>query len=133
MEYAIPITHTEKVLRELRDIIRKNNFKVHLPIEIRFAPKNDAWMSMAYGQIVCYIGIICYQPFGKKIAHEDYFKATHQLFSKYEGRPHWAKKHYYTPQKLLEKYPKWNDFKHIKTMLDPNKMFENEFLKTYFS
>lgn len=132
MEYAIPIAHTETVLRQLKALIETHDFKVHLPIELRFTPKSKAWMSMSYGKDVCYIGIICYQPFGASIAHEDYFRAVHKLFAKYEGVPHWAKKHYYTWAELKEKYPKFADFKKIKKEIDPKGMFENDFIKNLF-
>lgn len=133
MEYGIPIEKTKNVISEIRTLISKENFKVHMPIELRFAPKNDAILSMSYKRDTCYIGIISYKPFGKEIEHDIYFEKVHQIFKKYDGRPHWAKKHFYKTEELENLYPQWTNFKSHKNQMDPIKMFENDFLKTLFN
>ncbi len=133
MEYGIPIEHTQKAISEIRTLLQTKNLKVHMPIELRFTPENDAFLSMAYKRTTCYIGIISYKPFGKDIPHDSYFEQVHTILKKYEGRPHWAKKHFYTPETLETCYPEWHTFKQLKNNLDPKGMFENNFLKSYFS
>ena len=44
MEYAIPLEHTIEVLEKLHSITSSNNYYVHMPIELRFAPKNSAFL-----------------------------------------------------------------------------------------
>jgi sugar-1,4-lactone oxidase-like protein len=129
MEYAIPINKTKEVITEIRELITVGNFNVHMPIELRFAPKNKASLSMAYDRDTCYIGIISYKPFGKKIDHESYFSKVHEIFKRHDGRPHWAKKHFYSNKELINLYPKWEQFRNIKESIDGNKMFENNFIK----
>ena len=89
-------------------------------------------MSMAYEKDVCYIGIISYKPFGKKIPHKAYFDKVHQCFEKYNGRPHWAKQHGYTAEKLRTLYPRYKDFKRVKNTLDPKGLFSNDWLDDFF-
>ena len=132
LEYGIPIQHTKAAITEIKQLLIVDNLKVHMPIELRFTPQNDALLSMAYNTETCYIGIISYKPYGKNIPHEIYFEKVHAIFKKYQGRPHWAKKHYYTSSELKNLYPKWEDFKKIKNELDPNGIFENNFLKNLF-
>jgi len=132
MEYGIPLEHTTAAITEIKQLLIKENLKVHMPIELRFTPKNDALLSMAHDTETCYIGIISYKPFGKNIPHDVYFEKVHNIFKKYQGRPHWAKKHFYTSTELKNLYPKWKEFSKIKNELDPNRIFENDFLKKIF-
>ncbi|WP_139957350.1 D-arabinono-1,4-lactone oxidase [Flavicella sediminum] len=132
MEYAIPLENTKAAISEMKTAIDKN-FKVHMPIELRFSPKNDASLSMAYHRETCYIGIISYKPYGKNIPHDVYFKKIHDILKKYDARPHWAKKHFYDKLNLERLYPEWENFKQTKAELDPTGIFENEYLKNIFS
>ena len=132
MEYALPADKAQAVLKDIKKCLDEKEMIVHLPIEVRFAPKNEAWLSMANQRDTVYIGIICYQPFGKKINHENYFKMIHEIFKKYEGRPHWAKKHYYTSQELANLYPMWKDFKELSQNWNPKQLFANKWIDKTF-
>jgi len=105
---------------------------VHMPIEIRFAPKNKAALSMAYKRETCYIGIIAYKPFGKDIDYKNYFKDVHAIFEAHKGRHHWAKHTFYTKEQIRDNYPDWENFVSLKNKLDPNGIFMNTFLKRLF-
>ncbi|WP_258104666.1 D-arabinono-1,4-lactone oxidase [Marinoscillum sp. MHG1-6] len=133
MEYAIPIGQAESAIKKMEAFIESGSQVVHFPIEIRFAPSNEAWMSMSYERTSCYIGIITYHPYGKKIPHEPYFRQIHHILADFDARPHWAKIHYFSAEALEQKYAKWNDFKRLRSQLDPEGMFENEYLKKLFS
>ena len=128
MEYAIPIEDTATVLKEIKHTLGREELYVHMPIEVRFAPKNENWLSMAYGRDTCYIGIITYKPYGKEIPHTEYFHKIHQVFAKYEGRPHWAKVNFYRDQDFARLYPRWEEFKKLKEQLDPQHMFTNAYM-----
>lgn len=132
MEYGIPISDTSNVLKEIKALLEQKKYKVHMPIEVRFAPSNKAALSMAYGATTCYIGIIAYKPYGKVIDFKEYFKDVHAIFSEYQGRPHWAKVTHYSKEELSSLYPKWSQFKCLKNKLDPKGMFMNDFLKRLF-
>ncbi len=132
MEYAIPIEHTEVVLQEIKEVLKNKEYLVHMPIEVRFTPSNEAALSMAYGRKSCYIGIIAYKPFGKDINYDAYFEDIHNIYTKYEGRPHWAKVTYYTKEELSSLYPNWDSFTKLRQELDPNGLFLNDFLKRLF-
>lgn len=133
MEYAIPIEHTENVLQEIKEVLINKEYLVHMPIEVRFTPANEAALSMAYGRKSCYIGIIAYKPFGKDINYDSYFEDIHNIYTKYEGRPHWAKVTYYTKEELKAIYPNWSSFAKLRQKMDPNGRFLNDYLKKYFS
>ena len=50
MEYAIDMEKTRKVLERLRELIEREGFRVHMPVEVRFSQPDDAWLGtgMAY-------------------------------------------------------------------------------------
>jgi len=129
MEYGIPVSETAEVLKKINSLLLEKKYRVHMPIEVRFAPKNKAALSMAYNTTTCYIGIIAYKPYGKVLDYENYFKDVHTIFAQHHGRPHWAKVTHYSKTELNAVYPKWSAFKALKEQLDPEEMFTNKFLK----
>jgi len=116
----------------IKTLLKEKQYKVHMPIEVRFAPSNESALSMAYGTKTCYIGIIAYKPYGKVIDYKAYFNDVHDIFAAHQGRPHWAKVTHYSKEELSAQYPKWNDFVQLKNKLDPKGMFMNDFLKRIF-
>ncbi|MGY6647337.1 D-arabinono-1,4-lactone oxidase [Wenyingzhuangia sp. IMCC45574] len=132
MEYGVPFEATESVLKKIEQLLKEKKYNVHMPIEVRFAPENNAALSMAHGRLTCYIGIIAYQPFGKVPDYDAYFKDVHTIFAAHAGRPHWAKATHYTKDELVSLYPKWQEFSTLRTYLDPKGMFMNDFLKRLF-
>ncbi len=132
MEYGIPAKDTASVLKKIEQLLAAKSYKVHMPIEVRFAPQNNAALSMAYGTDTCYIGIIAYKPYGKELDYKAYFKDVHDIFAAHNGRPHWAKVTHYSKKELNDLYPKWGDFEELKNVLDSKGMFMNDFLKRIF-
>jgi sugar-1,4-lactone oxidase-like protein len=132
LEFGIPIEHASAALRRLRDAITRNGLTAHSPVEVRFAPANDAWLSMAFGRDTCYIGVIVYRPFGRSIAHERYFRATDALMTEFGGRPHWGKVHFHDAAALRRLYPEWDRFQALRRRLDPKGMFLNRHLAGLF-
>lgn len=132
MEYAVPIDRTEEALCELRGLIDRSGFNVHMPVEVRFTPADDAWLSPAWGRETCYIGIIMYKPYGMNIPYERYFRAFDTMMASFDGRPHWAKSHYRSSVDLSELYPKWGEFQELRKELDPDGVFMNDYLRRVF-
>eukprot|EP00479_Gromia_sphaerica_P004415 TRINITY_DN15196_c0_g1_i1.p2 TRINITY_DN15196_c0_g1~~TRINITY_DN15196_c0_g1_i1.p2 ORF type:complete len:108 (-),score=15.87 TRINITY_DN15196_c0_g1_i1:285-608(-) len=73
-EWCIPIENCAEAVRQIRDLIENEGFKVHLPIEVRFVAPDDAWLSPTYKRLSCYIGVIMYRPYGYDVPHRQYFK-----------------------------------------------------------
>ena len=132
LEFGIPIERAGAALRELRDAIAREGHVAHSPVEVRFAPANDAWLSMAFGRATCYIGVIVYRPYGRTIAHERYFRMADALLSRFEGRPHWGKVHYHDAAALRRVYPEWDRFAALRRRLDPAGVFLNRHLAGLF-
>lgn len=131
-EWAIPIEKTRDAIISLKKLIKERNFKVHLPIEVRFVKKDNIWMSPSYQRDVCYIGIIMYRPYGKNVPFEEYFDAFEKLMLSFDGRPHWAKEFSIQKDTFETMYPKFKEFNRIRNQMDPNGMFLNNYLRRIF-
>lgn len=125
MEYNLPAENAVQAIKEMRDSINKNNFKVHFPIEVRFVKGDDIYLSPAYQRDSVYIAVHMY----KGMEYKTYFDAMESIFKKYTGRPHWGKMHTLTASELSQLYPMWNKFQEIRTQLDPEGLFMNDYLK----
>lgn len=128
MEYNIPVEHFTTVLTEVKRCIEKHNFEVHFPIECRFVRGDDIWLSPAYQRDSAYIAVHMY----RGMRYKDYFQAIEEIYQHYQGRPHWGKMHTLTAEQLASLYPRWEDFKRIRTQLDPQGLFLNDYLRVLF-
>lgn len=125
MEYNLPVEHGIKALKEIREVINKNNIKVHFPIEVRFVKADDMYLSPAYQRDSIYIAVHMY----KGMEYKTYFDAIEAVFKKYNGRPHWGKMHTLIAKDLSALYPMWGKFQEIRKQLDPEGLFMNDYLK----
>ncbi len=128
MEYAVPEEHMEAVIRELDDMLQKQNIAVHFPVECRYVKGDSIWLSPSYERDSAYIGIHMYK--GMELHH--YFDAAEEIFLHYNGRPHWGKMHSLTYDQLKQQYPKMDAFLAIRSELDPFGLFLNGYLRSIF-
>lgn len=122
MEYAIPREHAATAIREIKDLSTK--FHTAMPIEVRWVAPDDAFLSPATGRDTCYIAVHQY----RGMAYEPYFRACEAVFDKYNGRPHWGKRHFKTADTLRERYPDWDRFAEVRRRFDPKGRFSNAYL-----
>lgn len=122
MEYAVPHTHSAEAIREIKELAKR--FDTAMPIEVRWVAPDDAFLSPASGRDTCYIAVHQY----RGMEWEPYFRACEAVFDKYEGRPHWGKRHFQTARTLRERYPDWDRFAAVRRRLDPKGLFVNPYL-----
>jgi L-gulonolactone oxidase len=61
-----------------------------------------------------------------------YFDACEDIFKRYEGRPHWGKRHSRTSRDLATVYPEFGRFQDLRKRLDPGGKFLNAHLRGIF-
>lgn len=132
-EISIPVSKVPEAMRELENLIERNGFKAHFPVEVRFVRSDTIPMSTAYGRDSCYIGIIAYKPYGQVPEYKAYFDEFQKAMHKFGGRSHWAKVFEANPSILKEQYPLLDTFIKVKKDLDPNNLFQNDYLRRIFS
>lgn len=128
MEYNVPIEDFKSVLLEIKEMISKNDIKVHFPVECRFVKSDNLMISPAYQREAAYIAVHQF----KGMKYHEYFKQAEAIFSKYQGRPHWGKMNYKKGEDFENLYPRWADFKLIREQQDPKRIFINEYLEEVF-
>jgi L-gulono-1,4-lactone dehydrogenase len=125
MEYAIPREHVAEALERVLALIERRRLPVGFPIELRVVRPDDALLSTAYERPTAYIAV--HQYVGMEF--ETYFRAVEAIMDEYEGRPHWGKRHYQSAATLRARYPEWDRFAEIRERFDPERRFENDYLR----
>jgi len=128
MEYSVPAKDGLECLQEILYTIKKKKIDVVFPIEYRYVKQDDIWLSQFYQRDSCAISCHNFADRG----YQQYFAALEPIFLKYDGRPHWGKIHTLTANDFAEKYPHWDDFKRVRSELDPDGLFLNAHIKQLF-
>ncbi len=125
MEYAIPREHVPEALERVLGVVERRRLPVGFPIEVRVVAPDDALLSTAHGRPTGYIAVHQY----RGMEFESFFRAVEAIMDEYGGRPHWGKRHYQTAATLRSRYPGWDRFAAVRERLDPERKFENEYLR----
>jgi L-gulono-1,4-lactone dehydrogenase len=125
MEYAIPRERTAEALERVLDLIERRRLRVGFPIEVRVVAPDDALLSTAQGRATGYIAVHQY----RGMEFESYFRGVETVMDEYGGRPHWGKRHYQSAATLRPRYPGWDRFLAVRERLDPERRFENDYLR----
>jgi L-gulono-1,4-lactone dehydrogenase len=125
MEYGIPREHASEALERVLALIERRRLPIGFPIELRVVAPDDALLSTAFGRPTAYIAV--HQYVGMEF--ETYFRAVEAIMDEYGGRPHWGKRHYQTAATLRDRYPEWDHFVDVRERFDPERRFENDYLR----
>jgi FAD-linked oxidoreductase len=123
MEYAVPREHGPEAARRVVEWVRSNRYPVFFPIEMRVSAGDDACLSPAHQRDTAYIAVHQYR--GMK--WRPYFEAVEAIMDDYSGRPHWGKRHFQTAATLAPRYVGWAEFQRARNLLDPGRVFSNEY------
>ncbi|MFD4786832.1 D-arabinono-1,4-lactone oxidase [Streptomyces sp. NPDC058459] len=125
MEYAVPRAALAETLRELRTVIERSGLRTGFPVEVRTAPADDIALSTASGRDSAYIAVHMF----RGTPYQAYFSAAERVFTAHEGRPHWAKVHTRNAGYLEGVYPRFTEFTALRNRLDPERLFQNDYLR----
>ncbi|PWW61986.1 D-arabinono-1,4-lactone oxidase [Actinokineospora spheciospongiae] len=122
-EYAIPREALADVLGELRARVPRLADPVMFPVEVRVAAADDIWLSTAYGRDSAYLAI--HQYVG--MPYRAYFDLFEAVVAQVGGRPHWGKVHTLDAEALRGRYPRFDDFRRVRSEVDPEGRFRNPY------
>jgi FAD-linked oxidoreductase len=125
MEYAVPREAATTVLRELKALVERSDWRISFPVEVRVAPADDLWLSTASGRDSVYIAVHLY----RGTAEQSYFTEVERLMAAHAGRPHWGKLHTRDAAYLAGVYPHFGDFTALRDKVDPDRVFANDYLR----
>ena len=121
MEYSIPRANAREAVERVLEIAGRRELAVCFPIEVRFTAGDDAMLSPAHGRDSCYVAV----HFDRHGDWQPYFEAVAAVMAEYGGRPHWGKRHQLGATELAKLYPRFEDFKAVRSRLDPDSRFAN--------
>jgi L-gulonolactone oxidase len=124
MEYAVSAEVGLDALAEARRLIEASGWRISFPVEVRYAPADDLWMSTANGRPTIYLAFHV----NAQTDHTAYFEGVEEVLRSYEGRPHWGKLHTRSAADLAPAYPHWDDFLRVRNQVDPERLFTNAYL-----
>ncbi|MEV5900271.1 FAD-binding protein [Streptomyces sp. NBC_00015] len=125
MEYAVPREAVTETLRELKAMLDRSGLRVSFPVEVRTAPADDITLSTASGRDSAYIAVHMV----KGTPYQGYFTAAERIFTAHEGRPHWGKVHTRDAEYFAGVYPRFGEFTALRDRLDPDRLFQNDYLR----
>jgi L-gulonolactone oxidase len=125
MEYAVPREAGMQALTEVRALIERRGWRIGFPVEIRHAPRDEAWLSTAHERDSVYLA--CHV--NARTDHTAYFSGVEQVLRGYDGRPHWGKLHTRSAADLAPSYPRFEEFLALRDRLDPDRLFTNPYLE----
>jgi len=68
------------------------------------------------------------RPYNINVPYRLLFERFEHTMIRYGGRPHWAKAHGLRPDTLSVLYPKFESFKDLLNLVDPEGVFRNEYV-----
>lgn len=125
MEYAVPRSSVEAVVRELRAWFDRTREPVAFPVELRFTGADDVWFSTAFQRENAYVAVHQYHRMDPRAM----FAAFEAITAEHEGRPHWGKVHTLGADRLRELYPRFDAFRAVRDRVDPQRLFTNDHVR----
>jgi L-gulono-1,4-lactone dehydrogenase len=125
MEYALPRAAGLDALREARRAIETSDWRISFPVEIRVVPADDIPLSTGYGRDSIYLAFHTWVG----VDHLPYFAGIEPILRDHGGRPHWGKVHTRTVEDLASAYPLFDEFLAMRDRLDPDRVFDNAYLR----
>ena len=124
-EYALPVDAAIPALKAIQARIAEKRYRVHFPVEVRFGAADEGWLSLSHGRESCYIAVHMAQG----MDFSEYFADMEAIFSEFDGRPHWGKRHSLSAAELSRLYPRFGDFQSLRARFDPGMTLLNPYLR----
>jgi len=128
---SIPLHNVHKAIHSIKKMLLEKKYTLHFPVQITFVSGDDIWLSPAYGGDRAFISLVMYKP-AERDTHSKCFSEFEQKMSSLGGRPHWGLFKEWDLSKCKSIYPKFDDFVKMREKLDPQKLFNNQYLQRIF-
>ena len=127
-EAALPLARASEAFERIVSLLLGPGHHVNMPVELRFVPADDAWLSPAHGADTCQIGVYA----GGVPGIDETFAALWRVLGALPARPHWGKelsRGGHDAAALAALYPRLGDFQALRGELDPERVFSSPFLE----
>jgi len=72
------------------------------------------------------------RPYGMSVPYEKLFERFTTILKSHDGRPHWAKQHDLSRERLVSSYPKFEKFCEVRDKWDPANRWACEYGERHF-
>ncbi len=96
----------------------------NFPVEVRFVPADEAWLSPAEGADTCQLGVYATDGVGATRLFDELW----DKLGRDRTRAHWGKELDHTAEQIAGLYPRLGDFRGLRDELDPDRVFGGPFL-----
>jgi L-gulonolactone oxidase len=127
MEIAVPYAHAHTAISVLRKDFKTTRKYPLMPIHIRCSARSEHWLSPAYKQDVCWL------EFWQYPSTDGLFDRVHDVLEPFDYRFHWGKETRADRAYIRRQYERWDDFVELRERWDPNGIFLNQYLASFFS
>ncbi|HQY62709.1 MAG: FAD-binding protein [Myxococcales bacterium] len=127
-EAAVPLARASEAFERLVPLLLGRAHHVNMPVELRFVPADDAWLSPAHGADTCQVGVYA----GGVPGIDETFAAFWRVMRELPARPHWGKELArvgHDAEELAPLYPRLAELQALRAELDPDRVFESPFLQ----
>ncbi|MDJ1372541.1 FAD-binding protein [Gulosibacter molinativorax] len=123
VEYQFPAARARDVVAEVGRLVTANKAFAAANVRISLVAADGVWLSPAYGQDVV---AVCLQlPGHFDAANEAALRETENLFIDLGGLPNWGGWHTLNGAEAAYVMPRYSDFGHIRSDLDPHGRTDN--------
>lgn len=124
-EGALPLARAGEAVARVVALVERERIGANFPLEVRFVKGDEAWLSPAYGGDTCQLG--AYTTDGPHRAR--FFAGVWEALRPLGARPHWGKELDHDAAELASLYPEHGRFRALRDELDPDRVFDNAFLR----
>lgn len=122
-EVAVPLGRADAVFDSVVRLFGPGTV-ANFPVEVRFVPSDEAWLSPAQGVDTCQLGVYSTDGLGAGRLFADLW----ELVGRDRTRPHWGKELEHTAEEIAGLYPRLGEFRALRDECDPDRVFGGPFL-----
>ncbi|SJM54561.1 FAD-binding protein [Gulosibacter sp. 10] len=127
VEYQFPVASAGRVVEAIKLLVHRNRLFAAANVRISLVAADEVWLSPAYARDVV---AVCLQlPGGFDAANERAARDAENLFITLGGLPNWGGWHTLNGPEAAHVMPRYGDFAHIRTDLDPHGRTDNPAIK----
>jgi FAD/FMN-containing dehydrogenase len=123
-EMGVPLERAREAMEALAALIRRYPRVLANPVGLRPTAADSASLSPCYGRSTWWCALF----YHRDAAFERDLCA---MFERLDARSHWGKHVALRPDHLRAQYPRWDAFRRMRAVLDPDGVLANDFSRRY--
>jgi FAD/FMN-containing dehydrogenase len=129
LEYMVDVERGLDAFMAVRALMRHGFPEAISPIQVRWTRGEPAFLSPHHGHDTCSLSVSGL----KKDDWDTFLRAVDETLRPFKPRPHWGKMGYLDAAGIRAAYPDLDRFLAVRSELDPDGLFLNDYFKEVFS